>query len=86
MQRYSQITVLNVHHHHFGIFCRQCAVNQDFECSDVHSGDCHFAGVIQLVTTHCESDTFLYLFVRLIVTDNFAIYDLPGLGYVIELQ
>jgi hypothetical protein len=86
MQRCDQIIVCNVHHHHFSILCRQCAVNQYFECSDVHSEGCHFAGVIQPVATHCESDTFFSLFVRLIVTFNFSISDLSVLWYVLEFD
>jgi hypothetical protein len=79
-QKCAQVIVLYAHHHHFSFFCRQCDVDQKFECCDVRGGGCHFAGVIQPVTIPCESDPLFSIFVSLIVTQIFFICDLSVLG------
>jgi hypothetical protein len=65
-----------VHHHHGGVLGGEGAVNEDLECCDIGRGGGDVAGVVESVATHGQPDSFLFLFVRFLIADYFAVSDL----------
>jgi hypothetical protein len=59
---------------------------RDFECCGVGRGSGDVAGVVESVTAHDESDTFLFFLVRFVIADYFAVSGLSVLRDVSEFD